>query len=81
MTCFNGVHHFDLARCAGEAARMLTPAGQLVAYTCTPEQNRRTIWGYRSLGIVLRFELGWRNVPERPQQSSRVEPVHPRHGG
>ncbi len=46
MTCFNGVHHFDLARCAGEAARMLTPAGQLVAYTRTPEQNRRTIWGH-----------------------------------
>ena len=45
MTCFNAVHHFDLARFAGEAARVLTPAGQLVVYTRTPEQNRRTIWG------------------------------------
>ncbi len=24
---------------------MLTPTGQLVVYTRTPEQNRRTIWG------------------------------------
>ncbi len=24
---------------------MLTPSGQLVVYTRTPEQNRRTIWG------------------------------------
>ena len=45
MTCFNAVHHFDLARFAGEAARVLTPAGQLVVYTRTPAQNRRTIWG------------------------------------
>ena len=45
MTCFNAMHHFDLARFAGEAARVLTPAGQLVVYTRTPEQNRRTIWG------------------------------------
>ena len=45
MTCFNAVHHFDLARFAGEAARVLTPAGQLIVYTRTPEQNRRTIWG------------------------------------
>ena len=46
MTCFNAVHHFDLARFAGEAARVLTPVGQLVVYTRTPEQNRRTIWGH-----------------------------------
>ena len=46
MTCFNAVHHFDLARFAGEAARVLTPAGQLVVYTRTPAQNRRTIWGH-----------------------------------
>ena len=45
MTCFNAVHHFDLARFAGEASRVLTPSGQLVVYTRTPEQNRRTIWG------------------------------------
>ena len=45
MTCFNAVHHFDLARFAGEAARVLAPAGLLVVYTRTPEQNRRTIWG------------------------------------
>ena len=25
---------------------MLTPSGQLVVYTRTPEQNRRTIWGH-----------------------------------
>ena len=46
MTCFNAVHHVDLARFAGEASRVLTPAGQLVVYTRTPEQNRRTIWGH-----------------------------------
>ena len=45
MTCFNAVHHFALARFAGEAARVLAPAGLLVVYTRTPEQNRRTIWG------------------------------------
>ena len=45
MTCFNAVHHFDLARFAGEASRVLAPSGQLVVYTRTPEQNRRTIWG------------------------------------
>ena len=45
MTCFNAVHHFDLARFSGEASRVLTPSGQLVVYTRTPEQNRRTIWG------------------------------------
>ena len=45
MTCFNAVHHFDLARFAGEASRVLAPTGQLILYTRTPEQNRRTIWG------------------------------------
>ncbi len=45
MTCFNAVHHVDLARFAAEASRVLTPSGQLVVYTRTPEQNRRTIWG------------------------------------
>ena len=45
MTCFNAVHHVDLARFAGEASRVLTPTGQLVVYTRTPEQNRCTIWG------------------------------------
>jgi len=45
MTCFNAVHHFDLARFAGEASRVLTPTGLCVIYTRTPEQNRRTIWG------------------------------------
>ena len=45
MTCFNAVHHVDLARFAGEASRVLTPSGQLIVYTRTPEQNRRTIWG------------------------------------
>ena len=46
MTCFNAVHHVDLARFAGEASRVLTPSGQLVVYTRTPAQNRRTIWGH-----------------------------------
>ena len=46
MTCFNAVHHVDLARFVAEAARVLPPAGQLVVYTRTPEQNRRTIWGH-----------------------------------
>ena len=45
MTCFNAVYHVDLARFVGEASRVLTPSGQLVVYTRTPEQNRRTIWG------------------------------------
>ena len=45
MTCFNAVHHVDLARFVDEASRVLTPSGQLVIYTRTPEQNRRTIWG------------------------------------
>ena len=45
ITCFNAVHHFDLARFMGEASRVLTPSGHLVLYTRTPEQNQRTIWG------------------------------------
>ena len=45
ITCFNAVHHFDLARFMREAARVLTPSGLLVIYTRTPAQNRRTIWG------------------------------------
>ena len=45
MTCFNAVHHFDLARFASEAARVLSPSGLLVIYTRTAEQNRDTIWG------------------------------------
>ncbi len=45
MTCFNAVHHFDLARFASEASRVLTRSGLLVLYTRTPEQNRQTIWG------------------------------------
>ena len=46
ITCFNAVHHVDLARFVAEASRVLTPSGQLVVYTRTPEQNRRTIWGH-----------------------------------
>ena len=45
LTCFNAVHHFDVTRFAREAARVLTPAGHLVLYTRTAEQNCRTIWG------------------------------------
>lgn len=45
ITCFNAVHHFDLARFMREASRVLTPSGQLIIYTRTPAQNRRTIWG------------------------------------
>ena len=45
MTCFNAVHHFDLARFASEAARVLTRSGLLVLYTRTAAQNRGTIWG------------------------------------
>ena len=44
ITCFNAVHHFDLPRFMSEVSRVLTPSGQLVLYTRTPEQNRRTIW-------------------------------------
>ena len=45
MTCFNAVHHFDLARFASEASRVLSPSGLLVLYTRTAAQNRDTIWG------------------------------------
>ena len=45
ITCFNAVHHFELARFASEAARVLSPAGFLVLYTRTAKQNRDTIWG------------------------------------
>ena len=45
ITCFNAVHHLDLARFIREACRVLTPSGPLVIYTRTLEQNRRTIWG------------------------------------
>ena len=45
VTSFNAVHHFDLSRFVSEASRVLMPSGQLVLYTRTPEQNRRTIWG------------------------------------
>ena len=45
LTCFNAVHHFDVPRFLSEAARVLAPSGQLVLYTRTLEQNRRTIWG------------------------------------
>ena len=45
MTCFNAVHHFDLARFASEASRVLAPSGLLVLYTRTAAQNRDTIWG------------------------------------
>ena len=45
MTCFNAVHHFDLAQFAREASRVITPSGLLVLYTRTAEQNRGTIWG------------------------------------
>ena len=45
ITCFNAVHHFDLARFVNEVSRVLSPSGQLVLYTRTPEQNRCTIWG------------------------------------
>jgi ubiquinone/menaquinone biosynthesis C-methylase UbiE len=42
---FNAVHHFDLVAFLHEAARVLQPNGQLIIYTRTPDQNRRTIWG------------------------------------
>ena len=45
MMSFNAVHHFDLPRFMREASRVLTPSGQLVLYTRTRAQNRRTIWG------------------------------------
>ena len=45
ITSFNAVHHFDLARFASEASRVLTPSGLLVLYTRTAAQNRDTIWG------------------------------------
>ena len=62
MTCFNAVHHVDLAQFAGEASRVLTPSGQLVIYTRTPEQNRRTVWG--------------QYFPEFAKRETRLHGVH-----
>ncbi|MEN8145557.1 MAG: class I SAM-dependent methyltransferase [Gemmatimonadota bacterium] len=45
LLCFNAIHHFELRPFCAEAARVLFPGGRLLAYTRTPEQNRRTIWG------------------------------------
>ena len=44
VTAFNCVHHFGLARFLAAAVRVLRPGGQLFIYTCTPQQNARTIW-------------------------------------
>lgn len=51
---FNAIHHFDLTLFLSEAARALGPGGQLVIYTRTPEQNRRTIWGRYLPGFTER---------------------------
>jgi ubiquinone/menaquinone biosynthesis C-methylase UbiE len=69
ITSFNAVHHFDLDRFVSEASRVLVSFGQIVLYTRTPEQNRRTIWGryfpefatretklYRSLDLQLALQ-------------------------
>ena len=54
VTAFNSVHHFDLERFLGVAARVLKPNGQLFIYTRTPEQNARTIWGRHFPGFAER---------------------------
>ena len=54
MTCFNAVHHVDLAQFAAEASRVLAPSGQLIVYTRTPAQNRGTIWGHYFPEFVAR---------------------------
>ena len=51
---FNAVHHFELTAFLREATRVLRPAGRLVIYTRTPEQNRRTIWGRYLPGFAER---------------------------
>jgi len=52
VTSFNAVHHFDLERFAGEAARVLRPGGHLFVYTRTPEQNAESIWGRAFPGFL-----------------------------
>jgi SAM-dependent methyltransferase len=52
---FNAVHHFpSLAAFLAEAARVLRPAGVLVLYTRTPDQNRATVWGQYFPGFAER---------------------------
>lgn len=42
---FNAIHHFAINSFLQAAARVLRSGGFLIAYTRTPEQNRRTVWG------------------------------------
>ena len=63
LTCFNAVHHVDLARFLREASLVLTPSGLLVVYTRTPAQNRRTIWG-RLLSRVRQQETRLNGVED-----------------
>jgi len=42
---FNAIHHFNLVRFFGEAARTLRPRGLLFIYTRFRDQNERGIWG------------------------------------
>lgn len=42
---FNALHHFELDDFLRASARVLRSRGVLIAYTRTPEQNRRTVWG------------------------------------
>ncbi|HEX4560869.1 MAG TPA: class I SAM-dependent methyltransferase [Gemmatimonadales bacterium] len=52
---FNAVHHFpSLPVFLAEAGRVLRPAGVLVLYTRTPDQNRATVWGQYFPGFAER---------------------------
>jgi SAM-dependent methyltransferase len=52
---FNAVHHFpSLAAFLAEAGRVLRPAGVLVLYTRTPDQNQATVWGQHFPGFAER---------------------------
>ena len=52
---FNAVHHFpSLGAFLAEAGRVLRPAGALVLYTRTPDQNRATVWGQYFPGFAER---------------------------
>ena len=70
LTCFNAVHHFDLARFATEASRVLAPSGLLVLYTRTAAQNRETIWG-RYFPEFAELETRLYTVSELPSDTRR----------
>jgi SAM-dependent methyltransferase len=47
VACFNAVHHLPLDAFFEAATRQVRPAGHVVVYTRTLDQNARSIWGRR----------------------------------